>query len=39
MVFHASDAPRSIIPLRNPFDVEEQAWPDVEEAIHDWLEG
>lgn len=39
MVFHVSDAPRTIIPLRNPFDVEEQAWPDVQDAIHDYLEG
>ncbi len=39
MVFHVSDAPRSVIPLRNPFDVEEAAWPDVETTIQDYLEG
>ena len=37
MAFHASDAPRTVIPLRNPFDVEEQAWPDLAEALGTWL--
>lgn len=39
MVFHVSDQPRTIIPLRNPFDVEEAAWPDVQTTIQDYLEG
>lgn len=37
MVYHASDAPRSVIPLRNPFDVEEQAWPDLAEALGNFI--
>lgn len=37
MVYHASDAPRSVIPLRDPFDVEEAAWPDLADALDTWL--
>lgn len=39
MRFHVSDEPRTVIPLRNPFDVEEAAWPDVQTTILDYLEG
>lgn len=37
MVFHVSAAARSVIPLRDPFDVEEQAWPDLSDALGTWL--
>jgi phage gpG-like protein len=37
MVYHASAAPRSVIPLRDPFDVEEQAWPDLAEALGNFI--
>lgn len=37
MVFHVSDGARSKIPLRDPFDVEEQAWPDLADALGTWL--
>ena len=37
MVYHASDAARSVIPLRDPFDVEEQAAPDLIDALGTWL--
>ena len=37
MVYHASDAPRSVIPLRDPFDVEEQAWPDLVDALGSFI--
>lgn len=33
MVFHASDEARSKIPLRNPFDVEDVAMPDIEDML------
>lgn len=37
MVFHAGDGARSKIPLRDPFDVEEQAWSDLADALGTWL--
>ena len=37
MVFHVSDGARSKIPLRDPFDVEEAAWPDLADALGTWL--
>jgi len=37
MVFHVSDGARSVIPLRDPFDVEEAAWPDLADALGTWL--
>lgn len=37
MVFHVSAAARSVIPLRDPFDVEEAAWPDFVDALGTWL--
>ena len=37
MVFHVSAAARSVIPLRDPFDVEEAAWPDLADALGTWL--
>ena len=37
MVYHVSNAARSVIPLRDPFDVEEQAWPDLSDALGSYL--
>lgn len=37
MVYHVSDAPRSVIPLRNPFDVFDAAAPELEETIAAWV--
>ncbi len=37
MVFHASSAPRTIMPLRNPFDVEDVAWPEMSIILGDYL--
>lgn len=37
MVFHVSSAPRTVIPLRDPFDVLEQAAPELEDTIADWV--
>lgn len=37
MVFHVSDAARSLIPLRNPFDVEDAAWGDLSLALGEYI--
>lgn len=37
MVYHVSDGARRVIPLRDPFDVEEAAWPDLSDALGTWL--
>ena len=37
MVYHVSNGARSVIPLRDPFDVEEQAWPDLSDALGSYL--
>jgi len=37
MVYHVSNAARSVIPLRDPFDVEIQAWPDLSDALGSYL--
>lgn len=36
-VYHVSDAPRSVIPLRDPFDVEDVAWPDLALMLGDYI--
>lgn len=37
LVYHVSDQARRVIPLRDPFDVEEAAWPDMADALGTWL--
>lgn len=39
MVYHVSDAARTVIPLRNPFVVEDVALPDVIDALQDYIAG
>lgn len=39
MVYHVSDAARTVIPLRNPFDVEDIAIPELEDLIADYITG
>lgn len=38
-VYHASDAPRSVIPLRNPFDVGDVAEPEALDMVARWCAG
>lgn len=39
MIYHVSQGARSVIPLRDPFDVEEAAWPELSEIIGDFVAG
>lgn len=38
-VFHVSDAPRAVIPLRNPFDVGDIAEPEALDLVARWCAG
>lgn len=39
MVFHTSDQPRKIVPLRNPFDVMDAAEVEIAETLSEWVAG
>ena len=39
MVFHVSDAPRTIIPLRNPFDLPDDAFDEATELLLEHVAG
>jgi phage gpG-like protein len=39
MVYHVSDQPRTMIPQRDPFDVLDVAWPEIEELLIDHIAG
>lgn len=39
MVYHCSDAPRSVIPLRNPFDLPEDAFDEATETLLEFITG
>lgn len=39
MVYHCSDAPRSIIPLRNPFDIPDEAFDEATDLLLAFVAG
>jgi len=38
-VYHVSDQPRSVIPLRNPYVLRDDAIDEIAEVVADWLTG
>jgi phage gpG-like protein len=39
MIYHASEDARTVLPLRNPFDVEDVAMPEIEDVLVDFIAG